>query len=150
MDSSEGTSGRVFVLRLNDGEVLHESIEKFAKANGIAAATVIAVGGAGKGSVLTVGPALPLSSPVVPLRHVLDAPCELTGNGTIFQNAAGDPVLHMHCSCGREGRSVTGCVRSGVKVWLVMEAVISEIMGAKAKRLADRDSGFELLVPGAR
>jgi predicted DNA-binding protein with PD1-like motif len=148
MERSEGTTGRVFVLRLRNGEILHESVERSAKANGIAAATVIAVGGADAGSVLTVGPAVPLSQPVEPLRHVLDAPHEFTGNGTIFPDASGEPVLHMHCSCGREGRSVTGCVRSGVRVWLVMEVVITEIVGTNAKRLMDPGSGFELLVTG--
>ena len=149
MESSEGTSGRVFILRLKSGEILHESVERFAGDNGISAATVTAVGGVDKGSRLTVGPAVPVTSPVEPLYHVLDAPCELTGNGTIFANASGEPILHMHCSCGREGHSVTGCVRSGVIVWLVMEIVISEILGTNAKRLKDRDSGFELLVPDA-
>lgn len=150
MEYSEGTRGRTFVLRLHNGEILHESVEKFARDKRISAATVIAVGGAGKGSRLTVGPAVPITSPVKPLHHVLGAPCELTGNGTIFANASGEPVLHMHCSCGREGHSVTGCVRSGVIVWLVMEVVISEITGANAKRLMDPDSGFELLVPDAK
>jgi len=125
-------------------------VEEFAKDKGISAATVIAVGGADRGSILTVGPAVPVKSPIEPLRHVLDAPCEFTGNGTIFSNASGEPILHMHCSCGREGHSVTGCVRSGVIVWLVMEVVISEITGANAKRLMDPDSGFELLVPDAK
>lgn len=147
MMSSECSAGRVFVLRLEEGEILHETVESFASSNDINAATVIAVGGAGKGSRLVVGPEMPLSSPVVPLYHELDAPHELTGTGTIFPNAEGRPVMHMHCSCGRDGRSVTGCVRAGVKVWLVMEVVITELSGCVSKRLTDRGSGFELLVP---
>jgi predicted DNA-binding protein with PD1-like motif len=53
---SEGKRGRVFVLRLEDGEVLHEVVEEFARERGIMAATVLAVGGADKGSELVVGP----------------------------------------------------------------------------------------------
>ena len=149
MRHSECSGGRVFVLRLEDGEILHEKIESFAADHNIKAATVIAVGGAGKGSKLVVGPQMPVSSPVVPLTHELNAPHELTGTGTIFLNSKGIPVMHMHCSCGREGGSVTGCARAGVKVWLVMEVVITELTGCRAKRLKDQRSGFELLVPDA-
>ena len=147
MRSAECSAGRVFVLRLEDGEILHEAVESFALTNGIISATVIAVGGAGKGSRLVVGPKMPLSSPVAPMHHEIDAPHELTGTGTVFPNAEGRPVMHMHCSCGRGGASVTGCVRAGVKVWLVMEVIITELSGCGSKRLIDRGSGFELLVP---
>jgi len=114
MEASQACPGRVFVLRLHDGEVLHESVEDFAFSNNIKAATVIAVGGAGKGSKLTVGPKVPIEGKIEPLYHVLNEPHELTGSGTIFTNQEGRPIMHMHCSCGREGTSVTGCVRSGV------------------------------------
>lgn len=149
MEYSEASTGRTFVLRLQSGEILHETVEEFAAKNNVTAATVIAVGGADAGSKLTVGPAVPITSPVKPLYHTLDAPHELTGSGTIFPDAEGKPIMHMHCSCGRDGRAVTGCVRSGVKVWLVMEVVITELRDCKAKRLIDNKSGFELLVPDA-
>ena len=150
MRYSECSEGRVFILRLEEGEILHEAVESFAFKNGISSATVIAVGGADAGSRLTVGPEMPLSSPVAPMHHVLDAPHELTGSGTIFSNTEGMPVLHMHCSCGRGNTSVTGCVRSGVKVWLVMEVVITELKGCKAKRVKDERSGFVLLSPDGK
>jgi hypothetical protein len=44
------------VIRLEDGDILHEEIEKFAKEKGINAAYLIAVGGGGCGSKLIVGP----------------------------------------------------------------------------------------------
>jgi len=145
MEYAEGVRGRVFILRLCSGEVLHESIEGFCRTMSIGSAEVTAVGGADEGSVLTVGPEVPAASPVVPLHHVLSAPHEFTGTGTVFRDEKGTPVLHMHCSCGREGHSVTGCVRSGVRVWLVMEVVISEII-CSARRIPD-GSGFSLLRP---
>jgi len=150
MRHSECSEGRVFILRLEEGEILHEAVESFASDNGISSATVIAVGGADAGSKLTVGPEVPVSSPVVPTHHVLNAPHELTGTGTIFHDAGGRPVMHMHCSCGRGNSSITGCVRSGVKVWLVMEVVITELTGCRAKRLPDERSGFGLLAPEGR
>jgi predicted DNA-binding protein with PD1-like motif len=149
MRYAECSEGRIFVIRLDEGEILHEAVESFALRHEIKAATVTAVGGADGGSKLVVGPKMPLSSPVVPLYHELGAPHELTGTGTIFPNSDGTPVMHMHCSCGREGGSVTGCARAGVKVWLVMEVIITELKGCHAKRMIDKGSGFELLVPDA-
>ena len=146
MEASQACPGRVFVLRLHDGEVLHESVEDFAFSNNIKAATVIAVGGAGKGSKLTVGPKVPIEGKIEPLYHVLNEPHELTGSGTIFTNQEGRPIMHMHCSCGREGTSVTGCVRSGVITWLVLEVVITEIVNTKAMR--KKEKGFEILTIG--
>ncbi len=47
---AEGKQGRVFVLRLEDGEVLHEEIESFAAEHDIRAASLVLVGGANSGS----------------------------------------------------------------------------------------------------
>jgi predicted DNA-binding protein with PD1-like motif len=57
----------------------------------------------------------------------------------------GKPVLHIHAALGRAGRTLTGCLRMGVKTWLVGEAVIYEIAGANAVRAKDEESGFVLL-----
>ena len=45
MKYSEAKPGRVFVLRLEDGDILHESIEAFAIEHEIMAASLIALGG---------------------------------------------------------------------------------------------------------
>ena len=45
MRFSEANRGRTFIIRLEDGDVLHECIEDFALAHGIRAAAIIAVGG---------------------------------------------------------------------------------------------------------
>ncbi len=147
MKSASGTAGRAFVLRLEDGEVLHEQIELFARENSIRSASVVAVGGADDGSLLIVGPKDGRSSPVEPMTHVLDGVHELSGSGTIFIDEEGNPLLHMHASCGRNGRAVTGCVRAGVRVWLIMEVIIHEIIDIKAVRVRDPINGFALLEP---
>ena len=139
--------GRVFILRLEDGEILHETVEAFAREQGIRAAALIVLGGADEGSKLVVGPAEARSSPVVPMEHILAGTCESTGVGTIFPNAEGKPVLHMHIACGRKDSTVTGCVRRGVKVWQVMEVILWELNGTDAKRVLDPATGFELLQP---
>ena len=57
MKFSEAKPGRFFILRLEDGDILHECIESFARERNIRAAALIAMGGADAGSKLVVGPA---------------------------------------------------------------------------------------------
>jgi len=40
----------MFIIRLEDGEILHEKVEEFARTHAIAAAAVIALGGIDEGS----------------------------------------------------------------------------------------------------
>ena len=129
MRSAELRDGRVFVLRLEDGEVLHEVVESFCTENGIRNATVTAVGGVDAGSEFVSGPSVPVGDRIVPLIVTIDEPCELTGAGTVFPDDDGVPVLHMHGSVGRAGFSATGCFRRRMVVWLVMEVVIREMVG---------------------
>ena len=147
MKFSTATPGRIFILRLEDGEILHETVEAFAAQQGIRAAACIVLGGADEGSKLVVGPEKARVLPVTPMEHILTGTCEATGVGTVFPDADGKPVLHMHIACGREGSTVTGCVRRGVKGWHVMEVVLWELTGTGGKRVLDPATGFELLKP---
>jgi len=147
MKYSEADRGRSFVIRLEDGDVIHEEIEKFASEHDVQAAALIVIGGADAGSKLVVGPELGRATPVVPMEHVLDNVCEVEGVGTIFPDESDNPRLHMHISCGRRTSSVTGCVRRGVKAWNVMEIVLFELVNTTGKRISDPDTGFELLSP---
>ena len=147
MRYSEAGQGRVFVIRLEDGDVLHESIEAFAREHGIQAAGLIALGGADSGSRLVVGPEEGRTSPVVPKEHVLPDVHEVAGVGTLFPDAEGKPVLHMHLAAGRGEEAVAGCVRLGVRVWHVLEVVLWELTKTTGRRVLDPATGFELLEP---
>jgi predicted DNA-binding protein with PD1-like motif len=147
MKHSQAHPGRIFILRLEDGEVLHETVEAFALEHSITAAAAIALGGADEGSTLIVGPEHGRSKPVIPMEHVLENVHEIAGVGTIFPNRDGKPVLHMHVTGGRKDRAVTGCVRRGVKVWQVLEVILFELVETSARRVLDPNMGFELLEP---
>ncbi|NTU58776.1 MAG: DNA-binding protein [Chlorobiaceae bacterium] len=147
MKYSEATQGRIFIIRLEDGEIFHEQIERFAKEQGIERAYLNVVGGADKGSRLVVGPEESRSLPINPMIHELYDAHEVTGTGTLFPDELGNPVVHLHMACGREENTVTGCVRSGVRVWQVMEVVLIELLGTNAARLPDKATGFKLLIP---
>jgi predicted DNA-binding protein with PD1-like motif len=147
MKYSEAKQGRIFVIRLEDGEIVHEKIEQFVQDHNIERATLFAVGGADKGSLLVVGPEESRSNPINPMTHELYDAHEITGTGTLFPDNKGNPILHMHMACGREENTVTGCIRNGVKVWQVMEIIITELLDNTATRQYDPNTGFKLLEP---
>jgi predicted DNA-binding protein with PD1-like motif len=147
MKYTQAKQGRVFVIRLEDGDILHDVIEDFAQKHGIHAASLIALGCADEGSVLVVGPEEGRSSPVTPMTHILDNVHEVAGVGTIFPDDDGIPILHMHLACGRKADTKTGCVRRGVRVWHVMEIILYELLESTGVRVLEPATGFKLLKP---
>lgn len=147
MKYSLATLGRVLVLRLEDGDVVHECIEEAARAEGIARAAVILLGGADGGSRVMVGPEDGRADPVVPMERLLHDVHEMAGAGTIFPDEHGRPVLHLHAAFGRDDQVTTGCIRRGVVTWMVGEAVVIELTGSEAHRRRDVAPGFQVLDP---
>ena len=147
MKYSEAKPGRIFVIRLEDGEIVHEVLEQFARDHAIRAAAIIIIGGADAGSKLVVGPEQGRAATIVPMEQILDNVYEIAGAGTIFPDAEGNPVLHCHIACGRKTATITGCVRNGVKVWQVMEVMLFELVGTTGARVLDPKTGFKLLEP---
>lgn len=145
MKYSEAKPGRIFVIRLEDGDIVHEAIESFALEHSIRAATLVILGDADKGSRLVVGPEDGRSTPVVPMEFMLENVHEVAGVGTLFPDEDGNPILHMHMACGRNHDTVTGCIRTGVKVWQVMEAILLELTDSTGLRRFDKATGFKLL-----
>ncbi len=142
MRAVELTRGRTFVLRLEEGEVLHEVIESFCRDQRIERATISLIGAVDRGSMMVSGPEVPIGDRIVPRIITLGDPCELIGNGTVFPDSEGNPLVHLHGSVGREGFTATGDLRPRMVVWLVMEAVITELLGDGPMR-AESDPRLE-------
>lgn len=145
MDYTQANLGRVFILRLHDGEILHEVIEAFAAEKTISSALCFFLGGAEDKSKLVVGPKDGNVLPVEPMTTLLNGVHEGYGVGTVFTDKEGKPKLHMHASFGRNDTAVTGCIRLGVEVWHIGEVVIIELTNSSARRLKEKATGFELL-----
>lgn len=143
MQAAEGTIGRVFVLRLEDGDRIPECIERFAAERGVKRAQVSMLGGLGGGS-LVVGPEDGAAEKITPMTTPLNAVYEAAAVGTLFPDESGAPRLHMHAALGRGEAPLTGCVRKGVDVWKLGEVVILEIIGGM-RRVVDPAFGFEVL-----
>lgn len=145
MQYSEGKMGRVFFLRMGEGDRLPDSIEDFALEHGIRAGWVTYIGGAASGSRVVVGPEENRLDTIVPMLHTLKGHQEVLAVGTLFPDESNRPILHLHGAMGREGGASVGCTRAGVEVWLVGEVVIVEILGAEGVRRKDPQSGLSLL-----
>lgn len=144
MKASEGSIGRVFVIRLEQDDVIPDCIEQFARENRIACGHVILIGGIGEGHVV-VGPKDSQTRPPEPMLLPVDGAHEVVGIGVIAPDSRGNPALHIHAALGRAGHTMTGCLRPGVGTWLVGEAILYEVVGARAVRHKDPKAGLDLL-----
>ena len=147
MKACEGRIGRVFVIRLEDGDVVPECIERFAEEKRVSVGQAILVGGIGGGDVV-VGPRRSEERPPEPMLLPIGGAHEVVGVGVLAPGEDGKPILHIHAALGRAGQTMTGCLRHGVTTWLVGEVVLYEILGTKVLRIKDEQSGFEFLEPG--
>ncbi|OIO00888.1 MAG: DNA-binding protein [Desulfovibrionaceae bacterium CG1_02_65_16] len=146
MKVAQGTIGRVFVLRLEDGDRLPDCVERFASERGVRQGFCAFVGGVASGRIV-VGPEDSVTMPPVPVLLGLVGAHEAAAVGTIFPDEQDQPKLHMHATFGR-GESVrTGCIRPGIDIWTIGEFVLIELLGTDLVRKRDASTGFELLSP---
>lgn len=143
MQAAQGTLGRVFVLRLEDGDRIPGCIEEFAAGCGVARGFCLLLGGAGGGRVV-VGPRDGQAAKIEPMLAALSGAHEIAAVGTLFPDEAGRPRLHMHAALGRGEAPLVGCVRQGVDIWKLGEVVLVEIHG-NMRRAVDPAFGFEVL-----
>ena len=144
MQAGEGKIGRVFIIRLEDGDMLPGCLEEFARKKGVKTGFVLLVGGIGGGQIV-VGPRYSDIMPPDPMLIPVDGAHEVAAVGVLAPGEDGEIVLHIHGALGRSGQTKTGCLRPGVSTWLVGEAIMYEITGVNARRVKDGKSGFALL-----
>jgi predicted DNA-binding protein with PD1-like motif len=147
MKYSEGKIGRIFVIRLEDGDRMPEAVETFAKEKNVLRGMCILVGGIKDGGNIVVGPKDGNSYPPQPITFRLRGVHEIAGIGTIFPDEKGAPRLHMHAALGREGNTRSGCIRPGIEAWHLGEIILLEIQENTGRRKQDTATGFELLEP---
>ena len=147
MKYSEGNIGRVFVIRLEDGDWLPQSVENLVIDKGIQRGMCLLVGGIKGGGTIVAGPRQEDVIPVETINQVLAGIHEIAAVGTIFPDEQGVPKLHMHAALGRDQKTISGCVRLGIETWKVGELILLEIINNKAHRKKEAATGFELLEP---
>lgn len=142
MEYQIGETGRVIVARFADGEDLIGSLTELARREYIRAAVIHLVGGIRRGRYV-VGPERD-EMPPVPLWRELDDCHEIVGVGTLFWQGD-NPKIHIHGAFAKEDQVKAGCLREESEVFLVVEAIVTEIRGVSATRELDPASGMTLL-----
>jgi len=142
MKYTQGTVGRVFLLKFDNNDILIDNLSSFVKKEKVKAATMIFIGALRKGNLVT-GSKQPVI-PSQPNKIIFKDGWEVMGVGTIFTNSKG-PQIHIHASLGKKNKVLIGCVRENSKVFLVIEAVVFELKGIKAGKDIDPKTGLNLL-----
>lgn len=145
MQYTEGQIGRIFVVRIDDGEDMLISLRQFISDKSIQAGSILFLGALMNGRMVT-GPEDPVIPPV-PHFVLFEGGWEVFGVGTIYPGEGG-PHIHYHASVGRSGHALTGCLREKAITYLIVEAVIMEFTGLSARREFDKKTQVHLPVLG--
>jgi len=147
MQYTEGQIGRIFVVRIDDGEDMLLSLRQFIIDKNIQAGSIHFLGALMNGRMVT-GPEEPVIPPV-PHFVMFEGGWEVFGIGTVYPGEGG-PHIHYHASVGRSGHALTGCLREKATTYLIVEAVIMEFTGLSARREFDEKMQLNLPVLGQK
>jgi uncharacterized protein len=142
MKYSQGDIGRVFIVNFEHGDDFLEELRSFVEKENISFATITFLGAVSGGDVVT-GPkkrTLPAEPNMVALGDVR----ETVGFGTIVNGRSG-PEIHVHASFGKSGEALTGCLRKNCKIFITIEALITEVCNASVVRALDEKIGHKIL-----
>lgn len=139
MNYQSGQMGRVFYIRLDDGDDLHASIIDVVRRENIQCAWLQAFGGL-KSAGVVIGPKEPVMPPDPVWKHIDDTR-ELLGIGSVFWDEE-KPLIHFHAAMGHHGETLTGCVRKDSRVYLVVEVMLMEVTGIEVTRPWFPKGGF--------
>lgn len=142
MQYKQGSFGRVFVLKFEDRDDLLTEIKRVATTEKIKVGTIMLLGGM-RSAGLVSGPKEAVIPPE-PMWVNFNDGREVLGFGTLFWKDD-EPVLHLHCAVGREKETLTGCIRKDSSVYLVVEAMITEILGIDARKTLNEKTGLVML-----
>ena len=137
-----GKTGRIIVARFEDKEDVLGNLVNIAKKEKIKAGIFYIVGGMREGRIV-VGPEED-KIPPKPVWKQLGESHEVVGIGTIFWDKKA-PKIHFHGAFGKKNMVKMGCLREKSETFLVLETIIIEIKGIKARREFDPVSGLTLL-----
>ena len=147
MQATEGKIGRVFILRLEDGDTIPGCIEEFALKNGVRNGYVNFTAGIKTGNIQS-SFNQNTEKQAASLNITLSEPHEGTAQGFISRNTQDKPILHIHGTCGRDGQTVSGCLTNSAEINVYGEVIVYEILDAVCSRITDKTTGMQLLKVG--
>lgn len=142
MEYKQASTGRVYILRFDHGEDLLEEIKIFARKEAIKFAQVSLIGAVERCDLVSGPDGNQL--PAVPSWISVKDGWEVVGYGLITRKNE-EIVFHLHSSLGKKGTSKVGCFRKNAKVFVTVEAVVTEMTETGISRKTDMQSGCDLL-----
>jgi len=137
-----GSTGRVIVAKFDDGDDVIQGLKDVAKKQNLRSAVCYMIGGMKAGR-FVVGPRSD-EMPPDPVWRELNESHEILGIGTIFWHGD-EPKIHIHGSYGKFDDVKMGCLREDAAAFIVLEAIIIEIVGLTATREFDPVTKITLL-----
>ena len=141
MQYTEGKPGRVFIVRIDHGDDLIATMVQFLNDHQVTNGYIRFMGALQSGRIVT-GPEV-LSLPPEQHFESFSGGWEVIGMATITPDTNG-PHLHIHASIGRGDRVLTGCLRGEIITYIIIEAVITELIGVDVQRGMDTVTGMRL------
>lgn len=142
MKYESGKTGRIFVVKFMDGEKPLEELKELAIKENIKSAVFWLIGGLKEGRFVC-GPKGD-ELPPDPIWKEISGNNEVLGIGTLFWYNE-EPRLHIHGVYGRQDTIKMGCLREEARVFLILEAIVMEIVDITAKRQLDERSKMVVL-----
>lgn len=131
----QGTIGRVFVARIEHGEDLLSELRQLAEQEKLDAGVIYVIGAVAEASVVVSSEKRTI--PPVAIWRDFDDGRELVGIGTLFRNDRQQSVIHLHGALGREDLSITADLRKRSEVYLMVEAIVMELLDTGAIKTYD-------------
>ena len=142
MEYTQVQLGRVFIIRLDNGDDLLDSIKQITIKENIKTGFAHIIGACSKSNVV-LGPK-ERSLPPVPYYWNFDDARELLGFAFIAQEN-NEPKIHLHSGIGHYTETKLGCIRNECNVFLTVEAVIQEVISNNITRKYDVNCKASLL-----
>ena len=142
MEYTQGSVGRVFVIRFDHGDNLLDELTRLIIKENIRCAWFHVLGGLRRAEVVT-GPVNP-TMPPEPVWRPVDEAREVVGLGSVFWEG-NEPRIHLHGALGHHGETLCVCIRKNTEVYLILEVYLVEISGITAHRPWYPAGGFNRL-----
>lgn len=142
MEYTQASLGRVFVARFEDGEDLLTELKELIKKENVKSGVIHLIGALANAKAV-LGPE-EKAYPPVPFFFEFNDAREVLGLG-IFAWEGEEPKIHLHSGIGHKSESKVGCIREKSEIYLVIEAVIQEIVSSNIVRKLDKRYNASLI-----
>jgi len=142
MEYTSTEIGRIFIAKFSNDEDMLEGLKKLFVKEQIDSAIFFIVGAIKQSNIVS-GPKRDIIPPK-PYWQSIDKAHEIIGIGNMFKSE-NEPKIHLHTTFARKDEIRMGCIRDLAKVFLLVEAIVFELIGANLFKSIDENTGLLML-----